>query len=177
LITTYGMVTRISPIIPEMKTGYFQCALCNTVIQSEVYCGRIEEPVNCKNCNNSYCFQLIHNRSLFNDKQIIKLQEIPGYLFKMIRIKMQNNLILGDMPTGQTQHTITLYVHGSLVESVHPGDRVSVTGIYRATPVRINPIQRSVHSIYRTSIDVIHFRKLSHDRLHEVANGLVYYGL
>jgi len=77
------------------------------------------------------------------------------------------------MPTGQTQHTITLYVHGSLVESVHPGDRVSVTGIYRANPVRINPIQRAVHSIYRTSIDVIHFRKLSHDRLHEVANGLV----
>ena len=77
------------------------------------------------------------------------------------------------MPAGQTQHTITLFVHGSLVESVHPGDRVSVTGIYRATPVRMNPVQRAVHSIYRTSIDVIHFRKLSQDRLHEVADGCV----
>jgi len=58
------------------------------------------------------------------------------------------------MPAGQTQHIITLFVHGSLVENVHPGDRVSVTGIYRATPIRVNPVQRSVNAVYRTSLDV-----------------------
>uniref|UniRef100_A0A1I8B9Q9 DNA replication licensing factor MCM4 n=1 Tax=Meloidogyne hapla TaxID=6305 RepID=A0A1I8B9Q9_MELHA len=154
LVTICGMVTRISPIIPEMKTGHFQCALCNAPVISEVDCGRIEEPVKCSNCHDAYSFQLIHNRSFFIDKQIVKLQEIPG-----------------DMPAGQTQHSVTLFVHGSLVESVHPGDRCSVTGIYRATPVRVNPLQRTVHSIYRTSIDVIHFRKLSQDRLHEPTDG------
>ncbi|KAF7638129.1 DNA helicase [Meloidogyne graminicola] len=155
LVTISGMVTRISPIIPEMKSGYFQCALCNAPVISEVDCGRIEEPVKCSNCHDAYSFQLIHNRSLFIDKQIVKLQEIPG-----------------DLPAGQTQHSVTLFVHGSLVESVHPGDRCSVTGIYRATPIRVNPLQRTVHSIYRTSIDVIHFRKLSQDRLHEPTDGL-----
>lgn len=40
--------------------------------------GRIEEPVNCSGCSNTYCLQLIHNRSVFIDKQIVKLQEIPG---------------------------------------------------------------------------------------------------
>ncbi|CAK5075564.1 unnamed protein product [Meloidogyne enterolobii] len=154
LVTICGMVTRISPIIPEMKTGYFQCALCNAPVISEVDCGRIEEPVKCSNCHDAYSFQLIHNRSFFIDKQVVKLQEIPG-----------------DMPAGQTQHSVTLFVHGSLVESVHPGDRCSVTGIYRATPIRVNPLQRTVHSIYRTSIDVIHFRKLSQDRLHEPTDG------
>jgi len=123
-------------------------------VESVVDVGRIEEPVNCAHCNNSYCFQLIHNRSVFIDKQVVKLQEIPG-----------------DTPSAQTQHTITLYVHGSLVENVHPGDRVSVTGIYRATPIRISPVQRSVNAVYHTSLDVIHFRKINQDRLHETAEG------
>uniref|UniRef100_A0A915ELF2 DNA helicase n=1 Tax=Ditylenchus dipsaci TaxID=166011 RepID=A0A915ELF2_9BILA len=154
LITTSGMVTRISPLIPEMNNGFFQCSVCKSTVENMVDCGRIEEPVNCASCGNAYCFQLVHNRSIFLDKQVIKLQEIPG-----------------DMPTGQTQHTVTLFVHGSLVENVHPGDRVCVTGIFRATPIRLNPAQQSVKSVYRTSIDVIHFRKMDQNRLHESNDG------
>ena len=63
------------------------------------------------------------------------------------------------MPAGETPHTVILYAHDDLVDMVNPGDRVTVTGIYRATPVRLNPRQRSVKSVYRTHIDVIHFRK------------------
>lgn len=77
------------------------------------------------------------------------------------------------MPTGQTQQTVTLFVHGSLVENVHPGDRVNVTGIYRSTPIRVNPNQRAVKSVFRMSIDVIHFCKMSHNRLHEINDGFV----
>jgi hypothetical protein len=52
-------------------------------VENEVDRGRIEEPTVCANCNNAHCFQLIHNRSMFMDKQIIKLQESPGkYLDK-----------------------------------------------------------------------------------------------
>ncbi len=36
---------------------------------------------------------------------------------------------------------------------------VQVTGIFRAVPVRINPKTRNVRSVYRTFIDVIHFRR------------------
>lgn len=34
-----------------------------------------------------------------------------------------------------------------------------MTGIFRAVPVRINPKTRNVRSVYRTFIDVIHFRR------------------
>ena len=37
--------------------------------------------------------------------------------------------------------------------------RVEVTGIFRAVPVRINSKMRIVRSVYRTFIDVIHFRR------------------
>lgn len=51
------------------------------------------------------------------------------------------------------------------VFSVSP--RVTVTGIYRAVPMRVNPRQSNVNSVYKTHIDVIHFRKTDKKRLHE----------
>ena len=154
LISVVGMVTRVSPLIPEMRQAFFQCSFCDHTIESEVDRGRIEEPVLCPNCQQKFCFQLIHNRSQFMDKQIIKLQESPE-----------------DMPAGQTPHTVTLFAHGNLVESVQPGDRVAVTGIYRALPVRVNPRMRNVNSVFRTNIDVLHFRKTDQSRLHQTDDG------
>ena len=43
--------------------------------------------------------------------------------------------------------------------------RVTVTGIYRATPLRVNPRQRTVRAVYKTFIDVIHFRKTDTSKL------------
>ena len=40
------------------------------------------------------------------------------------------------------------------------------TGIYRAVPMRENPRQSNVKSVYKTHIDVIHFRKTDEKRLH-----------
>ena len=42
---------------------------------------------------------------------------------------------------------------------------MTVTGIYRATPLRVNPRQRTVKAVYKTYIDVIHFRKADNRRL------------
>ncbi|MFH4981295.1 hypothetical protein AB6A40_008004 [Gnathostoma spinigerum] len=154
LITITGMVTRTSTLIPEMRQGFFQCSICNYSVENEVDRGRIEEPVVCPNCSMSYTFQLIHNRSIFMDKQIIKLQESPD-----------------DMPAGQTPHTVTLFAHGNLVETVQPGDRIAVTGIYRAMPIRVNPRMRNLNSVYRTNIDVLHFRKTDQGRLHQLEDG------
>jgi DNA replication licensing factor MCM4 len=53
------------------------------------------------------------------------------------------------------------------VDSVQPGDRVAVTGIYRAVPMRVNPNQRNIKSVYKTHIDVVHFRKTDNKRLHD----------
>lgn len=39
------------------------------------------------------------------------------------------------------------------------GFSVQITGIFRAVPVRLNPRTRQIRSVYRTYIDVIHFRR------------------
>lgn len=41
-------------------------------------------------------------------------------------------------------------------------------GIYRAVPIRVNPRVSSVKSVYKTHIDVIHYRKTDSKRLHGV---------
>lgn len=77
------------------------------------------------------------------------------------------------MPAGQTPHTVCLLAHNDLVDSVQPGDRVTVTGIYRAIPIQANPRQRNIRAVYKTHIDVVHFRKIDNKRLYETEEGCV----
>lgn len=72
---------------------------------------------------------------------------------------------LDAIPDGQTPHSVTLCVYDALVDVARPGDRVEVTGIFRSAPVRVNPRQRRVKSIFRTFIDVVHLKRAEKDRL------------
>lgn len=150
LVTISGMIIRTSNLIPEMREAFFRCTACAFVEAVEIDRGRIAEPVTCRHCSAKYSSTLIHNRSQFSDKQMVKLQEAPE-----------------DMPAGQTPHTALIYAHNDLVDAVQPGDRITVTGIYRAAAVRVNPRQRSVKAVYKTHIDAVHFRKLDNKRLYE----------
>lgn len=154
LISISGMVIRTSNIIPEMREAFFKCSVCSFSTSVEIDRGRIAEPTLCTNCNTNFCFQLIHNRSQFTDKQLVKLQESPD-----------------DMAAGQTPHNVLLFAHNDLVDKVQPGDRITVTGIYRAIPIQENPRQRAVKAVYRTHIDAVHYRKVDNKRLYEDSEG------
>ena len=78
LITISGMVIRTSNIIPEMREAFFRCNVCGNTASVEVDRGRILEPTLCALCNTGYSFAIIHNRSQFSDRQMVKLQESPG---------------------------------------------------------------------------------------------------
>lgn len=71
------------------------------------------------------------------------------------------------MPAGETPCTIALYVRDDLVDSVQPGDRVQITGIYRAIPLRVNPRTRNFKSVYKTHVEALHFKKADTKRLYE----------
>lgn len=145
LICIKGLIIRVSNIIPDMRVAYFSCCKCGTVVTSENIKGRINEPAVCPNqeCAAHHTMNIIHNRCLFSDKQIIKIQETPDAI-----------------PDGQTPHSVTLCVYDTLVDKVRPGDRVEISGIYRSAPVRVNQRQRKIRSIFRTFIDVVHVKSL-----------------
>ncbi|XP_066158799.1 DNA replication licensing factor MCM4 [Euwallacea fornicatus] len=154
LITISGMVIRTSNIMPEMREAFFKCIVCQFSTAVEIDRGRITEPTLCSSCNTNHCFTMVHNRSQFTDKQMVKLQESPD-----------------DMPAGQTPHTVVLFAHNDLVDAVQPGDRVTITGIYRAQSLQVNPRQRNLKAVYKTHIDVLHFRKVDQKRLYEEEDG------
>ncbi|CAH8864825.1 unnamed protein product [Trichobilharzia szidati] len=149
LVTVTGLVIRLSPLIPEMMRAEFKCAICGAMQSVPCERGRIAEPEACIRCHSAHTAQLQHNRCLFVDKQMIKLQESPE-----------------DMPSSQTPHTVLMYAHEELVDKVQPGDRVVVTGIYRAIPLRMSNRMRTLKAVYKTYIDVLHFLREGDDRAH-----------
>jgi len=151
LVTMTGMIIRLSNLIPEMAEAFFKCSVCSASCTVKLERGRILEPTICQTCNTNHSYELIHNRCTFYDKQLIKLQESPD-----------------EMPAGETPCTIALYVRDDLVDSIQPGDRVEVTGIYRAIPLRVNPRARNFKSVYKTHVEAIHFKKQDLKRLYEV---------
>lgn len=148
LISIKGLVIRSSNIIPDMRLAHFQCSACGHAHSVEIVRGSIAEPQRCPRpeCGAQWSQQLVHNRCAFSDKQLIRLQETPD-----------------SIPAGQTPHTVTLCLYDALVDSARPGDRVEVTGIFRSAPVRLNPRQRKMKSLFRTFVDVVHLRRLGSD--------------
>ncbi|KAJ4832152.1 DNA replication licensing factor, mcm4 component [Turnera subulata] len=151
MISLKGMIIRCSSIIPEIREAVFRCLVCGYYSEPvAVDRGRITEPTTClkAECMAKNSMTLVHNRCRFLDKQIVRLQETPD-----------------EIPEGGTPHTVSLLMHDKLVDTVRPGDRVEVTGIYRAMSVRVGPTQRTVKSIFKTYIDCLHVRKVDKSRM------------
>ncbi|KPI86292.1 putative minchromosome maintenance (MCM) complex subunit [Leptomonas seymouri] len=140
LLAIKGMVIRVSKVIPEIRVACFQCWNCQYQERSvSGDKGRIFEPTRCSHCGKTYSFKLQHNLSLYEDKQLVKVQESPEHV-----------------SDGETPISIGVVVYGNMVDAVVPGDRVVVTGIYRSTPIRLNANTRIIKSIFSTHLDAVH---------------------
>ncbi|KAM7470817.1 hypothetical protein LguiA_009000 [Lonicera macranthoides] len=162
MVSLKGMVIRCSSIIPEIREAVFRCLVCGYYSDPIVVDrGRISEPTQCgkQECQTKNAMTLVHNRCRFADKQIVKLQETPD-----------------EIPDGGTPHTVSLLMHDKLVDAGKPGDRVEITGIYRAMTVRVGPTQRTVKSLFKTYVDCLHLKKTDKSRMNaedpmEIENG------
>ena len=125
LVSVKGLTLRSTSIIPDMKVAFSDVMHVVTLLVLKLIEGLFQNQLNVLEvCGQRNSMVLIHNRSSFSDKQVIKLQETPDLV-----------------PDGQTPHSINLCVYDELVDSCRAGDRVEVCGIFRSTPVRANPRQ------------------------------------
>ncbi|KAL1632119.1 MCM DNA helicase complex subunit [Neofusicoccum ribis] len=150
LVSIKGLVIRTTPIIPDMKDAFFRCSVCNHTVKVDIDRGKIAEPTQCPRpvCNSPNSMQIVHNRSGFSDKQVIKLQETPD-----------------SVPDGQTPHSVSLCAYDELVDVCKAGDRVEITGIFKCNQVRVNPRQRTVKNIFKTYVDALHIQKVDKKRM------------
>ncbi|KAH8676073.1 MCM2/3/5 family-domain-containing protein [Xylariales sp. PMI_506] len=150
LICIKGLVIRTTPVIPDMKQAFFRCNVCSHSLLVGLDRGKIREPTVCPRpiCQSKNSMQIMHNRCQFEDKQVIKLQETPDAV-----------------PAGQTPHSVSVCVYNELVDFCKAGDRIQITGIYRVNPVRVNPRLRTVKSVFKTFVDVVHVAKVDNKRM------------
>mmetsp|Transcript_76064 Transcript_76064/g.226695 ORF Transcript_76064/g.226695 Transcript_76064/m.226695 type:complete len:901 (+) Transcript_76064:61-2763(+) len=140
LITLKGIVIRCSDLVPDMMSAVFRCTIedCKNEVAVALSHWMIEEPTRCDSCGSSHSFQIVHNECTFSDRQVLKLQETPELV-----------------PEGETPQNVAVCCFDDLVDQVRPGDRVEVTGIYRASAVRPMRNLKSCSSVYRTYVDAI----------------------
>jgi DNA replication licensing factor MCM4 len=150
LVSIKGLVIRTTPIIPDMKDAFFRCSVCHHTVKVDIDRGKIAEPTRCPRevCQQSNSMQIVHNRSGFADKQVIKLQETPD-----------------SVPDGQTPHSVSICAYDELVDVCKAGDRVEITGIFKCNQVRVNPRQRTVKNIFKTYVDCLHIQKVDKRRM------------
>jgi len=140
LISLKGIVIRCSDLMPDMMKALFRCSVedCKHEVEVHLNHWNIEEPKRCEGCGASHSFEIIHNECTFADRQILKLQETPELV-----------------PEGETPQNVVIYCFDNLVDQVRPGDRVQITGIYKAAPHRPMARLKMCNSVYRTYLDAI----------------------
>lgn len=104
LVSCRGMIVRSSSIIPDLKVAHFACAICGNTNTVTVDRGRIIEPRGrCPICTVE-AWDMVHNRCVFADKQLVRLQETPD-----------------EVPAGQTPASVVTFCFDDLVDQVQPG--------------------------------------------------------
>lgn len=142
LVCIEGMVTRVGDLIPDLRVAMFHCSVCHHEERVNRDGYRIENPKSCPHCQRGGTMQIDHNGGVFRDKQLVKMQEVPD-----------------QVPQGETPQSVCMYANEELFDAVKPGDKVEVTGIYKAIPVRVNRKNSTVRDVFRTFIEVIHYRR------------------
>jgi len=138
LVSLEGIIIRCSDTVPDMQSGLFCCSECKNEVMVALSHWTIDEPTRCENCGRAQTFQIVHNDCKFGDRQLLKLQESPD-----------------SVPEGETPQSVAVHCYDDLVDSVRPGDRVTVTGIYRASAVRPLRGFSKCAAVYRTHLDSI----------------------
>ncbi len=139
LVWTNGILVRSSTIRPKLIKAEFECMTCGAKFEVLQLTSRIKWP---KFCTNTRCkaksqsdFRLISRNSEFIDWQSVTVQEIPE-----------------DLPPGRIPRAIQAILTYDLVDTVKPGDRVTLMGTFKSVLAQSTKSMNS--TLFKTFIDV-----------------------
>ncbi|CAD2095741.1 DNA replication licensing factor MCM6, putative [Plasmodium vinckei lentum] len=119
MISVRGQVTRTSDVRPELTLASFKCNECGNIINGVKQQFRYTQPSKCPSasCSNMHDWSLVLEQSYFVDWQKIRLQEIAQ-----------------ESPPGSMPRNMDVILRNDIVDSVHAGDRIIVTGCLIVVP-------------------------------------------
>ena len=141
LLTLDSLVVKRSEITPKVNVGVFRCGFCSTVLKVKIDRDNVQEI--CPQCR---------RRSL---KQVNEESEF----INLQRIAVQDPLerLRGNTPTWQLE----VWLEDDMVNTVIPGDRISITGILRIKPRKTfrGKEDKVLFTMFLDSISVVHKQK------------------
>jgi len=140
LVWFNGITIRSSTVRPKLINAEFECNLCHTRFDIPQLTSNINWP---RFCSKKTCkakaqsdFRLISKRSEFIDWQSIVIQEVPE-----------------DLPPGRIPRSVqAILTYDDLVDSVKPGDRVKVMGLFKS--VLAQSINSNNSTLFKSFIEV-----------------------
>jgi replicative DNA helicase Mcm len=140
LIKVEGVVSWVTQINPRIKNAVWECLYCGKKTDVETdKIAPLNPPNQCSECGRSK-FKLLENESEFINSQRAKMQDLIE--------KLQ-----GSVPTAH----VLLWMEDDLVNTIFPGDKITITGILRIKPLKEG---KGKSSSYDTYIDVVHIHKI-----------------
>ncbi|MFX0105410.1 MAG: minichromosome maintenance protein MCM [Candidatus Hodarchaeota archaeon] len=139
LVWSKGILVRCSTIRPKLEKATFICNLCGAQFDIPQLTSRIRWP---KFCTNKRCkakaqtdFRLLSKHSEFIDWQSVMIQEIPE-----------------DLPPGRIPRAVQGILTYDLVDTVKPGDRVKLMGIFKSVLAQSTKSNNS--TLFKTYFDI-----------------------
>lgn len=147
LITVRGIVSKYTDNCVVMTSSFFRCEFCSFETFSFVESGKLIEPFYCFICKNFHSFKILNERSHFNDKQFIQVDnsvdEFGEDLFNT---------------------TITVIAYDQNANKVKIGDFIEAVGILRITSNALSPrYSDSYFDFFLDTIDI----KVNESMFHE----------
>lgn len=142
LICVQGVVTKRSQVNTQLKQLYLKCGRCG--FPSGPFDAAEDkdiQPGSCVECQSRGPWTVDRELTLYRNHQRIVLQESPG--------KVEP----GKMPRSKE-----VILSGDMVDTVRPGDELTLTGIYRPL-YDLNSNARHCFPVYQTEIDAVHVRR------------------
>merc|ERR1719301_365090 len=141
LVSVHGVVTKRSQTHNQLKRLYLRCAKCGFASGPfEVEEGKELKPGSCVECQSKGPWQVDRQKTLYRNHQKVTLQESPS------------SVEPGKMPRSKE-----VILTGDMVDTVRPGDKMDLTGIYRCI-YDAGTNARTCFPVYKTEIQAVHIK-------------------
>merc|ERR1719240_1863460 len=139
LVLVNGVVTKRSGVFNQVERLYLRCAKCNFPSGPfEVQEDKDLKPGACIECQSRGPWRVDRQKTLYRNHQKITLQESPS------------SVEPGKMPRSKD-----VILTGDMVDTVRPGDKMDLTGIYKCL-YDAGTNARTCFPVYRTELLAVH---------------------
>jgi DNA replication licensing factor MCM2 len=141
LVNVNGVITKRSVVSNQVKRLYLRCAKCNFPSGPfDVVEEKDLKPGSCIECQSKGPWRVDRQKTLYRNHQKVTLQESPS------------SVEPGKMPRSKE-----VILTGDMVDSVRPGDKMDLTGIYRCI-YDAGTNARTCFPVYRTELFAVHIK-------------------